>query len=46
MERVFIDEWGVSRCACGAELCCDEYGEMPDDCPVCGAELDYSHIDE
>lgn len=45
--RAFIDDEGLSRCEnCGEVLECDEFGEMPDVCPVCCAVLDYDHIDE
>ena len=45
--RVFIDDEGLSRCGnCGEALECNEFGEMPDVCPVCCAVLDYDHIDD
>lgn len=42
--QVIMDEYGVTRCAkCQCELTCDsDSGDMPDHCPKCGAELDYS----
>lgn len=27
---------------CGASLECDQNGDLPELCPVCGAKLDYS----
>lgn len=36
------DDFGMMRCGiCGAELLCDENGDMPDTCPQCGSALDY-----
>ncbi len=37
------DDQGVTRCgACGAELLCNECGDMPDTCPHCGKNLGYN----
>ena len=39
---VIEDEHGMTRCEnCGAELVCNDCGDMPSVCPSCGAELDY-----
>ena len=43
-KRVKIDDVGLSVCECGAVLECDEFGDMPDTCPECGALLDYSEL--
>lgn len=43
MAKVCEDNFGVLWCEdCGAELTCDENGDMPETCPDCGAPLDYS----
>ena len=47
LERfVTIDHDGISRCECGAAIECNECGDMPDVCPECGAELDYSRLED
>ncbi len=49
MKIVFVKmtDYGVTVCGnCGAELVCDDCGDMPDKCPDCGCDLDYSKIDE
>lgn len=43
---VYEDRFGNTRCgACMDALFCDENGDMPDECPRCGAPLDYSLYD-
>lgn len=43
---VYEDRFGNTRCgACMEALFCDENGDMPDECPRCGAPLDYSLYD-
>lgn len=40
---VYEDRHGNTRCGvCCAALFCDDNGDMPDNCPCCGAPLDYS----
>ncbi|MGE4354210.1 MAG: hypothetical protein AB7D36_09020 [Oscillospiraceae bacterium] len=42
--KVYEDDYGMSRCGyCNAELVCDECGDMPEVCPVCGKPLDWSY---
>lgn len=46
MAKVYEDNVGISRCdGCRAELLCDENGDMPDVCPGCGEQLDWSVYD-
>lgn len=41
--KVREEEFGVLVCArCGSEIDCDENGDLPEICPNCAAELDYS----
>lgn len=41
--EVFETQYGESICGrCGGELESNDCGDMPDICPHCGAELDYS----
>ena len=36
---------GITFCAeCKAELLCDKYGQMPNYCPECGRELDWTEF--
>lgn len=36
---------GITYCAkCKAELLCDKYGQMPNYCPECGRELDWTEF--
>lgn len=37
-------EDGILRCECGAEIVCNETGDMPERCPKCGAKLNYSSV--
>ena len=30
---------------CGAEILCNECGDMPERCPICGNELDYRDLE-
>lgn len=40
--KVSVTKFGVAVCnSCGAELVCDENGDMPETCPTCGRALDY-----
>ena len=40
---VYEDWYGITRCGvCHAPLTCDDNGDMPEECPGCGSELDYS----
>jgi len=42
-----MDDLGVARCGeCGAELLCNETGDMPDVCPECGRRLEYDSFIE
>ena len=44
---VYEDDYGTTRCTnCHTELYCDENGDMPDECPHCGASLDYSFYEQ
>lgn len=44
---VYEDRHGNVRCGvCCEALFCDENGDMPDNCPSCGAPLDYSIYSE
>ena len=41
------DDLGVVHCGeCGAELLCNETGDMPDVCPACGRRLEYDSFME
>lgn len=41
--EVYETPFGEVLCGCcGAELECDDCGDMPEICPQCGAILDYS----
>lgn len=43
----YMDDLGVARCGeCGAELLCNETGDMPDVCPACGRRLEYDFFRE
>ena len=43
-DEVYDTPFGDVLCGrCGAELECDECGDMPEFCPECGAKLDYSY---
>lgn len=43
----YMDDLGVARCGeCGAELLCNETGDMPDVCPECGRRLEYDSFME
>ena len=43
----YMDDLGAARCGeCGAELLCDEAGDMPDVCPACGRRLEYDFFQE
>ena len=43
----YMDDLGVARCGeCGAELLCNETGDMPDVCPECGRRLEYDFFRE
>ena len=45
--EVYETPFGDVLCErCGAELECDECGDMPELCPECGAKLDYSYYEE
>lgn len=47
MAKVKIDDYGMTYCEkCGAEILCDEYGNMPEICPLCGELLDWSEFKE
>lgn len=38
-----LDDYGVTYCEkCGAELLCNECGDMPEICPRCGRVIDWS----
>lgn len=40
--RAALDDYGVTYCEkCGAELLCNECGDMPDTCPRCGRLIDW-----
>ena len=42
-----MDDLGGARCGeCGAELLCNETGDMPDVCPECGRRLEYDFFRE
>ena len=44
---VYEDRHGNTRCCvCCAPLFCNKFGDMPDECPSCGAPLDYSIYNE
>lgn len=40
------DDGGVACGGCGKDLICNEYGDMPDECPGCGALLEYQGVDK
>lgn len=41
--RAALDDYGVTYCEkCGAELLCNECGDMPEICPRCGRVIDWS----
>jgi len=43
---VRIDDYGMTHCEnCGAELLCNECGDMPDCCPQCGATINWKDIE-
>ena len=46
VKNVRTNDFGLTYCECGAEIICNEFGDMPNTCPDCGATLDYSHVDE
>ncbi|WP_155245008.1 hypothetical protein [Enterocloster clostridioformis] len=38
-----IDDYGELLCPeCNTIICCNECGDMPDKCPQCGEEIDYT----
>ena len=38
-----VDDYGELRCpACNTIIRCNDYGDMPDECPMCGEVIDYS----
>lgn len=40
--RAAMDDYGTTYCEkCGAELLCNECGDMPDTCPRCGRLIDW-----
>ncbi len=44
---VYIDCYGECRCGlCGEPLYCNECGDMPETCPRCDSELDYSNLNQ
>lgn len=44
--RAAMDDYGVTYCEkCGAELLCNECGDMPEICPRCGRVIDWSAFD-
>ena len=43
LAKVKMDNYGVTHCdKCGAEILCNEWGDMPDVCQHCKERLDYS----
>ena len=43
----YTDDLGIVHCGeCGAELLCNETGDMPDVCPECGRRLEYDFFRE
>lgn len=42
---VLQDDVGVTRCECGAEICCNSSDDMPERCPRCGEVLDFTFAD-
>lgn len=45
--EVFETPYGEVLCGCcGAELECNEFGDMPEQCPSCGVHLSYSVYEE
>lgn len=45
--EVYEDCYGYVRCGCCREaIFCDENGDMPEECPGCGAQLSYSVYDQ
>lgn len=43
----YTDDVGITRCGdCDAELLCNETGDMPEVCPVCGRRLEYDSFIE
>lgn len=36
---------GITHCECGAEICCNSSGDMPERCPRCGEPLDFTFAD-
>ena len=43
LSRVLLTDYEETYCEmCGRTLECDEYGDMPDRCPDCDRQLDYS----
>lgn len=41
--RAALDDYGATYCEkCGAELLCNECGDMPEICPRCGRVIDWS----
>ena len=45
MAKIRMDDYGITRCDCGAELVCNANGDMPKRCPACKKELDYSDME-
>ena len=43
LARAMRDDYGVTYCEkCGAELLCNDGGDMPDTCQRCGSPIDWS----
>lgn len=46
MAKVKMDDYGATHCEkCGAEIMCNECGDMPDVCPCCKEQLDYGDFE-
>ena len=43
-DRVYIDAEDTLKCPCGAKLANDMFGPLMDNCPVCGARLNYVDV--
>lgn len=40
--RVVLDDVGMTHCeGCGAEIVCNDCGDMPERCPACNVKLSY-----
>lgn len=45
VDVIYLDN-GLLICdCCGAEILCNECGDMPERCPICGNELDYRDLE-